>query len=80
MSGNDLALLDAIVYFVNSQGDLEEALIYLKEVDRLYSCENLSLHILQAIDDFDITPRLGYFQMDNAPNNDIMLREVSIGL
>jgi hypothetical protein len=79
-SGNDLALLGAIAHFVNSQGDLEEALICLKEVDGPHSGENLSLYILQAIDDFDITPRLGYFQMDNAPNNDVMLREVSIGL
>jgi hypothetical protein len=79
-SGNDLALLGAIAHFVNSQGDLEEVLICLKEVEGSHTGENLSQYVLQAIDDFEITPRLGYFQMDNAPNNDVMLREVSIGL
>lgn len=78
-SGNDLALLGAIAHYVNSQGDLEEVLICLKEVEGPHTGENLSQYILQALDDFDITPRLGYFQMDNAPNNDVMLREVSIG-
>ena len=79
-SGNDLALLGAIAHFINPQGDLEEVLICLKEVEGSHTGENLSQYILQAIDDFDITARLGYFQMDNAPNNDVMLREVSIGL
>jgi hypothetical protein len=79
-SGNDLALLGAIAHFVNSQGNLEEVLICLKEVEGSHTGENLSQYILQAINDFDITPRLGYFQMDNAPNNNVMLREVSIGL
>ena len=79
-SGNDLALLGAIAHFVSSQGDLEEVLICLKEVEGSHTGENLSRYILQAIDDFGITPRLGCFQMDNAPNNDVMLREVSVGL
>jgi hypothetical protein len=76
-SGNDLALLGAIAHFVTPQGNLEEVLICLKEVDGSHTGENLSQYILQAINDFDITSRLGYFQMDNAPNNDTMLREVS---
>jgi hypothetical protein len=76
-SGNDLALLGAIAHFVDSQGNLEEVLICLKEVEGSHTGENLSQYILQAIDDFDITSRLGYFQMDNAPNNDTMIREVS---
>lgn len=76
-SGNDLALLGAIAHFVNSEGDLEEILIALKEVDGAHTGENLSKYILAAINDFDITPQLGYFQMDNASNNDTMIREVS---
>ena len=76
-SGNNLALLGAIAHFVNSQGNLEEVLICLKEVEGSHTGENLSQYILQAINDFDITPRLGYFQMDNAPNNDTMIREIS---
>jgi hypothetical protein len=76
-SGSDLALLGAIAHFVNPQGDLEEVLIALKEVDGAHTGENLSSYILAAVDDFDITSQLGYFQMDNAPNNDTMIREVS---
>ena len=76
-SGNDLALLGAIAHFVNSEGDLEEVLIALKEVEGAHTGENLSKYILAAINDFDITPQLGYFQMDNASNNDTMIREVS---
>ena len=78
-SGNELALLGAIAHFVNSQGSLEEVLICLNEVKGPHTGENLSQYVLEAINDFDITSRLGYFQMDNAPNNDVMLREVSIG-
>jgi hypothetical protein len=60
-----------------THGNLEEVLICLKEVEGSHTGENLSQYILQEIDDFDITSRLGYFQMDNAPNNDTMIREVS---
>jgi hypothetical protein len=76
-SGSDQAILGAIAHFVNPQGDLEEVLIALKEADGAHTGENLSKYILAAIDDFDITSRLGYLQMDNAPNNDTMIREVS---
>jgi hypothetical protein len=69
--------LGAIAHFINPQGDLEEVLIALKEIDGAHTGENLSQFILAAIDDFDITSRLDYLQMDNAPNNDTMIREVS---
>lgn len=78
-SGNNLALLGAIAHFINPRGDLEEVLIALKEVNGPHTGENLSRYILEALDGFNITTQLGYFQMDNASNNDTLIREISTG-
>ena len=67
-----------IVHSVDLHGNLEEVLICLEEVNGPHTGENLSQYILEAIYEFNITSRLGHFQMDNAPNNDVMIREVSI--
>jgi hypothetical protein len=42
-------------------------------VDSTYTGENLSKYILVVVNDFNITSRLSYFQIDNAPNNNTIL-------
>lgn len=78
-SGNDLALIGIIAHFVNQQGELEELLLCLKEVEGEHTGQNLSKYALDTIEEYGIASRLGYLQMDNAPNNDVMIRYISIG-
>jgi hypothetical protein len=78
-SGNGLALIGIIAHILNPNGELEEFLISLKEVKGQHNGENLSRYVLQAINDYEIASKLGYLQMDNASNNDSMIREISVG-
>ena len=49
----------------------------MKEVDGEHSGENIAKYIHQVILDYGIEKNLGYFVMDNAPNNDTMITNLS---
>ena len=52
----------------------------MKVVDGQHTGENLSQYVLKVIQDYGITSRLGYLQMDNASNNDSLIRVLSVGM
>ena len=37
-------------------------------------------YVLEVIKEYDIVRNLGYFTIDNAPDNDIMIKELSLAL
>ena len=39
----------------------------------------MSKYTMEVIQEWGIASKLGYMQMDNAPNNDTMMKHVSIG-
>ena len=39
----------------------------------------MSKYVMQVIQEWGIASKLGYMQMDNASNNDTMMKHVSIG-
>lgn len=45
----------------------------MKEVVREYSGDNLSKYVLEVLKEYDIIKNLGYFTIDNAPDNDIII-------
>lgn len=40
---------------------------------------DLASEVIKVIDDWGIALNIGYFMMDNAPNNDTMIAELSRG-
>ena len=79
-STNHLAILGIIAHYISEEGILQECLLAMKVVDGRHTGENLSQYVLQVIQDYGITSRLGYLQMDNASNNDSLIRVLSVGM
>jgi hypothetical protein len=79
-STNHLAILGIIAHYISEDGILQECLLAMRVVDGQHTGENLSQYVLKVIQDYGITSRLGYLQMDNASNNDSLIRVLSVGM
>jgi hypothetical protein len=77
-SPNQLPVLRIIAVYVYEDSKLETVVLALKVVEGAYKGENLSKYVMEVIIEWGITSKLGYFNMDNVPNNDVMLRHISI--
>lgn len=51
----------------------------MREVSGRHTGANLAEVVLEVIKEWEIQDNLGYFMMDNANNNDTMLKDVAIG-
>jgi hypothetical protein len=78
-SPNHLAILGVIATFISDDGVLENFVLALRQVKGEHSEENISKYTMEVIQEWGIASKLGYMQMDNAPNNDTMMKHVSIG-
>jgi hypothetical protein len=78
-STNNKAVMGVTVVYIGQEGELEHVVLAMKEIEGSHEGENLCLVIISVIDDWDIIEKLGYFIMDNATNNDTMMRVVSRG-
>ncbi len=65
-------------HFVAESGELKKMTLALKEVDGSHIADNLAVVLYNAIEDWDIGAKLGYFVMDNDATNDKMLKELSV--
>lgn len=52
----------------------------MKEVSGNKTGENLASIVMEIIKDWEIQSQLGYFMMDNASDNDVMMRHVTLGM
>ena len=77
-SPNQLPVLGITAAYVCEDGKLETAVLALRVVEGTHDGENLSKYMMEVIIEWGIASKLGYFNMDNAPNNDAMLRHVTI--
>ena len=51
----------------------------MKEIEGDYKGKNLAPVIIEVINDWKLASKLGYIVMDNAPNNDTMMKALSTG-
>lgn len=65
--------------YIGQEGELEHVVLAIKEIEGSYKGENLYPIIILVIDDWNIIKKLGYFIMDNAINNNTIMRAVSRG-
>ena len=73
-SPNSLAILGIIAHFIDENGKLQKCVLALKDIIGDHSGENLSKAVLMVVQEWGITSNLGFFVMDNASNNDTMMR------
>jgi hypothetical protein len=77
-SGNHLPILGVIGHTLVG-GQLQEYVLALHEIQGRHTGENLAPIVLAILQDFNITYKLGYIQMDNATNNDTLIAALSSG-
>jgi hypothetical protein len=58
---------------------LQHCVLALKEIDGEHDGKSLAIVLLQVIDNWGFASKLGYFMMDNAGNNDTMIKSLAIG-
>ena len=78
-SGNHLPILGAIGHTIVG-GQLQEYVLALREIQGRHTGENLAPMVLDILQDYGITHKLGYIQMDNATNNDTLIAALSSGM
>ena len=52
-------------------------MLAIKEVVGEYSGLNMSKYVIKVLKDYDIIRNLGYFVIDNAPDNDTIMTALS---
>ena len=78
-SPNSLAILGVVGHYVTEDGQLEHHILALKDIDSEHDGSHLAEAILEVVDEWGFASKLGYFVMDNAGNNDTMMRSLSLG-
>jgi hypothetical protein len=78
-SPNSLAILGIVAHYVTEDGQLEHHVLALKDIDSEHDGSHLAVAVLNVIDEWGFASKLGYFVMDNAGNNDTMMRSLSLG-
>ena len=64
-------------YFADG-GDLCQSVLALRELDGPHTGENQSQLVMRVIEEYGIASKVGYFMMDNAENNETMIRNLSL--
>jgi hypothetical protein len=77
-SANSKALLGMIGHYFADSGDLCQSVLALRELDGPHSGENQSQLVMEVIEEYGIACKVGYFMMDNAENNETMIRSLSL--
>ena len=78
-SRNHLPILGVIGHTLVG-GQLQEYVLALREIQGRHTGENLAPIVLDILQDYGITQKLGYIQMDNATNNDTLMAALSSGI
>jgi hypothetical protein len=73
-SPNSLPILAIIGHYISEDNQLESSLLALKEIQGSHEGDNIAPIIEGVLQEWGIISKVGYFQMDNASNNDTMIR------
>jgi hypothetical protein len=76
-SPSSLPILGVIPHYISEDNTLEHTVLGMKEIIGLHDGENVSKVIYRILADWGIVSKLGWMRMDNATNNDTMIRYIS---
>ena len=77
-STNNLPILVVVFHYITKKGKVRQTVAAMKEVSRSHTGTNLADVVMGVIKEWGIQDNLGYFMMDNADNNDTMMRDIAI--
>ena len=69
-SSNHLPILGITAHFISKEKRLEKSVLALRQIDGKHGGDTLGKIIFKVTEEFDFAVKLGYFQADNAGNND----------
>jgi hypothetical protein len=75
-SPNSLALCGVVAHYLTADFRSQALLIGLRSVQGAHSGENIAETVLEVVQEYGIADKVGYFQADNAGNNDTCVRAV----
>jgi hypothetical protein len=78
-SPNNLPVLGITAQFVSQLGHLEQAVLSMKELQGGHSGTNLCTTLLDTLLEWDLLHKVGYFQADNASNNNTLCDSLETG-
>ena len=78
-SSSNKPILGVVAHYISNPGALESAILAMKEIEGDHKGKNLAPVIMEVINDWKLASKLGYIVMDNAPNNDTMMKALSTG-
>lgn len=78
-SPNAKPIMVIVGHYISEDNDLEHSVLDLVEVEGSHRGENLAPLTFAVICRWGVTSKLGFFMMDNASNNDTMMRRLSSG-
>jgi hypothetical protein len=71
---NSIPILAIIAHYISEDNKLESSLLALKEIEGSHEGDNIAPIIEAELAEWGIISKLGYLQMDNASNNDTMIK------
>lgn len=79
-SPNHCALLGVVGHWVCPVGKVKSTVLGLRRFKGRHTGENHALHFWSIICDYNLMQKIGYFNLNNATNNDSVLRHIKIYL
>ncbi len=79
-SPNSKAVLGVTAQFINEGGTLQSLVLAVQEVVGDHKGESMAKYVLKILKEYDILRNLGYFVIDNAPDNDTIMTVLSNAL
>jgi hypothetical protein len=77
-SPNHHSFLAIVAHFIDlGSRQLRKALLALRELEGAHSGDAIAEIFLQVVDSYGVRDKIGYFTLDNAYNNDTMMRAVA---
>lgn len=66
-----------IVHYFANNGDLRESVLSFRELQGQHTGENQARLVIAAVEEYGIATKVRFFMMDNAENNETMIRAFS---
>ena len=71
-----MSLMTIVAHYFNKTFINRTRLLIIRRLFDFYSGENMSKLLMEIIQEFEFTDRLGYFMIDNADSNDTYLKQL----
>jgi hypothetical protein len=79
IDASNKSVIVVVACFLSEDGLLQKMTLKLAEIIGRHTGELLAKYVMAAIIEWDIAHLLGFFQMDNAANNETLIQAVSTG-